>query len=172
MSWTGRQCVDSPTAMWLSVCVSLNFLTSPYLVLECYQRQFADHSRIKVGRSIWKHKRISEIKALLSLKNATITIGKVWYDSGSIICETSSPLLVLVWVATTKLISKNALERFLSLLSIFGYLEKETKNTAEHVIMNKIFIYASPCVNKDFVHSGSIGLIRARTRAMLWHIII
>ena len=41
----------------------------------------------------------------------------------------------------------------------FGYLEKETKNTAKHVIMNKIFIYASPCVNKDFVHSGSTGLI-------------
>ena len=25
--------------------------------------------------------------------------------------------------------------------------------------MNKIFIYAHPCVNKDFVDSGSIGLI-------------
>ena len=32
--------------------------------------------------------------------------------------------------------------------SIFGYLGKETKNTAEHVIMKKIFIYAHPCVNK------------------------
>ena len=42
---------------------------------------------------------------------------------------------------------------------MFGYLGKETKKTAEHVIMDKIFIYARPCVNKDFVHSSSIGLI-------------
>ena len=41
---------------------------------------------------------------------------------------------------------------FSSLPSIFGYLGKETKNTDEHVIMKKI-------LNKDFVHSGSIGLI-------------
>ena len=46
---------------------------------------------------------------------------------------------------------------FLSLPSIFGYLGKETKNTAEHVILLS-FIYARPCVNKDFVHSGSIAL--------------
>ena len=39
--------------LWLSFCVSLNFPTSPYLVLECYRRQFADHSRMKVGRSFW-----------------------------------------------------------------------------------------------------------------------
>ena len=68
--------------LWLSFCVSLNFPTSPYLVLECYRRQFADHSRMKVGRSFWKRKRISLTKALLSLKNATITIGKVWYAAG------------------------------------------------------------------------------------------
>ena len=69
--------------------------------------------------------------------------------SGSIICETSSPLSLLVWVAKTKLNSKKS---FSSLPSIFGYLGKETKNTDEHVIMKKI-------LNKDFVHSGSIGLI-------------
>ena len=53
------------------------------------------------------------------------------------------------------------LERFSSLPAIFGYLAlgKETKNTAEHAVMKKIFIYARPCVNKDFVHSGSIRLI-------------
>ena len=64
--------------------------------------------------------------------------------SGSIICETSSPLSLLVLEAKTKLIPKKS--------SIFGYLGKETKNTDEHVIMKKI-------VNKDFLHSGSIGLI-------------
>ena len=36
---------------------------------------------------------------------------------------------------------------------------KETKNTAEHVIMKKIFIYARASVNKEIVHSGSVGLI-------------
>ena len=59
------------------------------------------------------------------------------------------------WLA--KLNSKNSLESFLSLPSIFGYLGKETKNTAEHLIMNKIFIYPRPCANEDFVHRGSIG---------------
>ena len=43
-------------------------------------------------------------------------------------CETSSPLLRLVWVARTKLNSKKSLESFLSLPSIFGYLGKETNN--------------------------------------------
>ena len=43
-------------------------------------------------------------------------------------CETSSPLLPLVWVARTKLNSEKSLESFLSLLSIFGYLGKETNN--------------------------------------------
>ena len=67
-----------------------------------------------------------------------------------------------------KLNSKKNLESFSSLLSIFGYLGKETKNTAEHVSMKKIFIYAWACVNKEFVHSGSIGLIsRASTHAIL-----
>ena len=79
-------------------------------------------------------------------------------DSDSIICETSSPLL-LVLFGRRKLNSKTSLEIFLSLSSIFGYLGKKTKNTAEHVIMNKFVIYARACVNKDFVHSGSIGLI-------------
>ena len=36
-----------------------------------------------------------------------------------------------------KLIFLKNLERFSSLPSIFGYLGKETKNTAEHTIMNK-----------------------------------
>ena len=36
---------------------------------------------------------------------------------------------------------------------------KETKNTAEQVIMKKIFIYARASVNKEIVHSGSVGLI-------------
>ena len=54
---------------------------------------------------------------------------------GSIICETSSPLLLLLWVARTKLNSKKSLESFLSLPPIFGYLGKGTKNTAEHVIL-------------------------------------
>ena len=58
-----------------------------------------------------------------------------------------------------KLNSKKTQESFLSWPSIFWYLGKETKNTAEHVIMNKIFIYARPCVNKDFFHSCSIGVI-------------
>ena len=60
-------------------------------------------------------------------------------------------------VARTKLNFKKNLESFLSLPSIFGYLGKETKNTAKHVITNKIFIYARAWVNKDFVHSDSIG---------------
>ena len=47
-----------------------------------------------------------------------------------------------------KLNSKKSLESLLSLPSFFGYLGKGTKDTAEHVIMNKIFIYARPCVNK------------------------
>ena len=65
-------------------------------------------------------------------------------------------LILLVLVARTKLNSKKSLESFLSLSSIFGYLGKETKNTSEHVIMNKILIYARPCVNKEFVHSCQI----------------
>ena len=87
--------------------------------------------------------------------------------SGSIICETSSPLLLLVWVARTKrLNSKKSLESFLSLPSILGYLGKETKNTDEHIIMNKIFIYARPCVNKDFVHSDGTWIGQARA---IWY---
>ena len=62
-------------------------------------------------------------------------------------------------MARTKLNFKKNLESFSSLASLFGYLGKETKNTAEHVIMKKIFIYARACVNKEFVHGGSIGLI-------------
>ena len=42
---------------------------------------------------------------------------------------------------------------------MFRYLVKETKNTTKHIVINKIFIYALACVNKDFVHSGSIGHI-------------
>ena len=67
--------------------------------------------------------------------------------SDSIICETSSLLLLLVLFAGTKLNSRTTLESFLSLLSIFGYLGKETKNTAKHVIMKKFVIYARACVN-------------------------
>jgi len=62
-------------------------------------------------------------------------------------------------VTRTKIKKKKSLESFLSWPSIFGYLGKEMKNTAEHIIMNKIFIDARLCVNKDFVHSGSIELI-------------
>ena len=80
------------------------------------------------------------------------------FTPDSIICETS-PLLLLVLFARTKLNFKKSLESFLSLPSILGYLGKETKNTAEHVITNKFFIYARASVNKDFVHSGSIGLV-------------
>ena len=81
---------------------------------------------------------------------------------GSISCETSSPLLLLVWVARTKLNSKTNLERFSSLPSIFGYLGKETKNTAELVIIKNIFIYARVYVNKEVIHSGSLGLISGK----------
>ena len=81
---------------------------------------------------------------------------------GSISCETSSPLLLLVWVARTKLNSKTNLERFSSLPSIFEYLGKETKNTAELVIIKNIFIYARVCVNKEVIHSGSLGLISGK----------
>ena len=35
--------------------------------------------------------------------------------------------------------------------SIFGYLGKETKNTAEHVIIKQIFLYARECVNKELL---------------------
>ena len=79
--------------------------------------------------------------------------------SDSIICETSSLLLLLVLFAGTKLNSRTTLESFLSLPSIFGYLGKETKNTAKHVIMKKFVIYARACVNIDFVHCRSIELI-------------
>ena len=65
-------------------------------------------------------------------------------------------------MARTKLNSKKSLESILSLPSFFGYLGKGTKNTAGHVIMNKIFIYARACLNKDFVHSGPIGLLSVR----------
>ena len=82
--------------------------------------------------------------------------------SGSIICETSSPLLLLVWEARMKLNSKKSLESLVSLPSFFGYLGKGTKDTAEHVIMNKIFIYVRACLNKDFVHSSPIGLTSVR----------
>ena len=75
--------------------------------------------------------------------------------SGSIICETSSPLLLLVWVLNEAKFQKN-LESFSSLPSIFGYLGKETKNTDEHVIMKK-----KKTLNKNFVHSTCIGQARA-----------
>ena len=52
-------------------------------------------------------------------------------------------------------------ERFSSLPSIFGYLAlgKETKNTAENVVMKKDLYLRTPLVNKDFVHSGLRRLI-------------
>ena len=53
-------------------------------------------------------------------------------------------------MARTKLNSKKKSRKILSLPSTFEYLGKETKDTAEHVNMNK-----RACVNKDFVHSGS-----------------
>ena len=64
-------------------------------------------------------------------------------------------------MARTKLNSKKSLESLVSLPSFFGYLGKGTKDTAEHVIMNKIFIYARACLNKDFVYSGPIGLYQS-----------
>ena len=73
----------------------------------------------------------------------------------SFICETSSPRSIF----TEAKFQKKYLESFSSSPSSFGYLGKETKNPAEHVNMKKIFIYARACVNKEFVHSGSIGLI-------------
>ena len=78
--------------------------------------------------------------------------------SGSIICETSSPLSLLVLEAKTKLIPKKS-RKFFIIAVDFWVLRKRDENTAEHVIMKKIFIYARACVNKEFVHSGSIGLI-------------
>ena len=48
-------------------------------------------------------------------------------------------------------------------MDIFGYLGKETKNTAEHFIIKNIFIYARACVNKEVIrHSGSLGLISGK----------
>ena len=56
--------------------------TRPLLSEKMSHRKFTDHTRLKVERRLSKHKRIWETKALLSSKNATLTIGKVWYALG------------------------------------------------------------------------------------------
>ena len=66
------------------------------------------------------------------------------------------------WVARKKLNSKQKSRKLFIIDVDFGVLStlgKEAENTAEHVIMKIIFIYAQACVNKDFVHSGLMGLI-------------
>ena len=67
-------------------------------------------------------------------------------------------------MARTKLSPKKRQESFLSLMSSFGFLGKEAKITAEHVIMNKILALFTHghTVNKDFVHSSSIGLKKGK----------
>ena len=70
----------------------------------------------------------------------------------TIICETPSPLLLLVLFARTKLNSRTSSRKSFIIAGVdFWVLKKkrEKKNTAEHVIMNKFFIYARACVNTD-----------------------
>ena len=104
--------------LWLSVCVSLNFPTSPYLVSERYQGQFADHNRMKVGRSFWKRKRMSRTKALLSLKkcnhnNGQSLIRSRGYSEHSLINFFQLRLWsTLLWVFIFLLIFKSLIDYF------------------------------------------------------------
>ena len=86
--------------------------------------------------------------------------------SGSIICETSSPLLMLVfeWLERSYISKKKSRKFFIIAVDFWVHRKRDEKNTAEHVIMKKIFIYARACVSKKIVHSGSIGIYRAITR--------
>ena len=66
--------------------------------------------------------------------------GRVFNNSDSIICKTSSPLLLLVLEVRSSI--PKILEGFSLLLSIFGYLvlRKRDENTAEHVIMKNLYL--------------------------------
>ena len=55
-----------------------------------------------------------------------------------------------VGLSGQKLNSKNARKIFIIAVDfwVLSTYDKETKNTDEHIIMKKIFIYARACVNK------------------------
>ena len=103
------------------VCVSLTSPTSTYLVLEWYQRQFADHCRMKIGRGIWKHKRRSRSKALMSLKEKPLInrsssswTGHLYFTEKTLFVGNrdwnSRPFTILSWNhVTTKLRSRISL---------------------------------------------------------------
>ena len=73
-------------------------------------------------------------------------------------CETSSPLLLFVWVARSS--SPKMLERFSSLSSIIGNLvgKKRRKCQFHRHKWTRHLIYARACVNKYFFHSDSTRL--------------
>ena len=84
--------------------------------------------------------------------NVVSLSGRLLNDSGSIICETSSPLLLLVWVAKRSI--PKMLASFSSLPSIFGYLvlkqRDEKHNWTRHHEKN---LYL-----RTGVHSGSVSV--------------
>ena len=95
--------------------------------------------------------------------------GRLLNDSGSIICETSSPLLLLVWVARRSI--PKMLASFSSLPSIFGYLvlkkRDEKHNWTRHHEKN---LYL-----RTGVHSGSVSVsiwslrsLRKKSSAIIW----
>ena len=86
-------------------------------------------------------------------------------DNNAILClyelsrpaETSSLLLLLVWVARSKI--PKILESFFIIVVNFWVvlrIRDERQSWKRH--HEKIFICTQACVNKEFVHSGSIGL--------------
>ena len=96
--------------------------------------------------------------------------GRLLNDSGSIICETSSPLLLLVWVARRSI--PKMLASFSSLPSIFGYLvlkqRDEKHNWTRH--------HEKTLYLRTGVHTGSVGLVsiwslrslRKKSSAIIW----
>ena len=66
--------------------------TRPLLSEKMSHRKFTDHTRLKVERRLPKHKRMWETKALLSSKNATLTIRKVCYPTVNLKTRIFSPI--------------------------------------------------------------------------------
>ena len=79
--------------------------------------------------------------------------GRLLKDSGSIICETSSPLLLLVWVAKRSI--PKMLASFSSLPSIFGYLVLKQRDGKHNWTRH----HEKTLYLRTGVHSGSVGLV-------------
>ena len=96
--------------------------------------------------------------------------GRLLNDSGSIICETSSPLLLLVWVAKRSI--TKMLASFSSLPSIFRYLVLKQRDGKHNWTRH----HEKNLYSRTGVQSGSVGLVsiwslrslRKKSSAIIW----